>query len=121
MSDLRARGTESEPSAADPEGVRTAELAAAPELLGRRADAPLRLLPAHRTRADLTTCHAAFAVIQLLVPTGLFTVSFRGRLLWIPLLAAEAKPRAARKLARQRVVVRLEARHALETAALAAE
>ncbi|MFD8651458.1 hypothetical protein [Streptomyces mirabilis] len=51
----------------------------------------------------------------------MFTVSFRGRLLWIPLLSAEAKPRAARKLARQRVVVRLEARHALETAALAAD
>ncbi|MGW1504483.1 hypothetical protein ACWCQW_39410 [Streptomyces mirabilis] len=49
-----------------------------------------------------------------------FTVSFSGRLLWIPLLATEAKPRASRKLARQRVVVRLEARHALETAALAA-
>ncbi|MER6372910.1 hypothetical protein ABT255_31950 [Streptomyces mirabilis] len=51
----------------------------------------------------------------------MFTVSFRGRLLRIPLLSAEAKPRAARKLARQRVVVRLEAHHALETAALAAE
>jgi hypothetical protein len=48
-------------------------------------------------------------------------VSFWGRPLWIPLLAAAAKPRAARKLARQRVVVRLETRHALETAALAAD
>ncbi|MFF7883783.1 hypothetical protein ACH40F_34090 [Streptomyces sp. NPDC020794] len=58
---------------------------------------------------------------QLPFATGLFTVSLRGRLLWLPLLAAEAKPRAARKLARQRVVVRLEARHALETVALAAD
>jgi ABC-type transport system involved in cytochrome c biogenesis permease subunit len=60
-------------------------------------------------------------VNQLSVATGLFMVSFWGRPLWIPLLAAAAKPRAARKLARQRVVVRLETRHALETAALAAD
>ena len=47
------------------------------------------LLPTHRTPADLTTCLAAFAVHQLLVATGLFTVGFWDRLLWIPLLAAD--------------------------------
>jgi hypothetical protein len=39
---------------------------------------PLRLLPAHRTPADPTTCLAAFAVNQLSVATGLFMVSFWG-------------------------------------------
>ncbi|MCX4616404.1 hypothetical protein OHB25_51865 [Streptomyces mirabilis] len=58
---------------------------------------------------------------QLLVPTACSRSASGAGCCGSPLLSAEAKPRAARKLARQRVVVRLEARHALETAALAAD
>jgi hypothetical protein len=40
------------------------------------------------------------------------TFSLWGWLLWAPLLAVEAKLRSARELGRQRVIARIEARHA---------
>ncbi|MBQ1090562.1 hypothetical protein KBY47_15750 [Streptomyces sp. B93] len=96
------------------EDVRQAELAAALELLTGRANAPLRFLLAHRTAAYVLTCLAALGVNQLLVSTGVVTFSPWGWLLWLPLLAAEGKLRAARRLARERVVARIEERHARE-------
>ncbi|MGA5179986.1 hypothetical protein ACPCBF_09405 [Streptomyces pseudogriseolus] len=98
------------------EDMREAELAAALELLQGRANAPLRYLVTHRTAAYVITCAAALGVNRLLVTTGVVTFSAWGWLLWIPLFAAEGKLRAARKLARERVVARIEARHVLETA-----
>lgn len=85
-------------------------------LLQGRANAPLRYLVTHRTAAYVITCAAALGVNRLLVTTGVVTFSAWGWLLWIPLFAAEGKLRAARKLARERVVARIEARHVLETA-----
>ncbi len=73
----------------------------------------------HRTAAYVITCVGALGVNRLLVTTGVVTFSAWGWLLWIPLFAAEGKLRAARKLARERVVARIEERHVLETAAVA--
>ncbi|KUN33294.1 hypothetical protein AQJ30_34385 [Streptomyces longwoodensis] len=43
--------------------------------------------------------------------SGVVRFSMWGWLLWIPLLAAEAKLRQARRLGQQRVVARMQARH----------
>ncbi|MFD9002366.1 hypothetical protein ACFV0T_15540 [Streptomyces sp. NPDC059582] len=99
------------------EDLKAAELAAALELLQGPANAPLRLLLAHRGTAYLAAFLGAFAVNRLLVETGVVTFSLWGFLLWIPLLAADAKLGAARKLARQRVVARIEEGHARQTTA----
>ncbi|MFD5573895.1 hypothetical protein [Streptomyces cadmiisoli] len=116
---LRAGTADAARPAAAGEDVREAELAAALELLQGRANAPLRFLLTHRTVAYVITCVAALGVNRLLVTTGVVTFSAWGWLLWIPLFAAEGKLRAARKLARQRVVARIEERHALEAAVVA--
>ncbi|MFJ5156796.1 hypothetical protein ACIQCF_35660 [Streptomyces sp. NPDC088353] len=116
---LRTGSTGTDSSTAAGEDVREAELAAALELLRGRANAPLRFLLTHRTAAYVITCLAALGVNRLLVTTGVVTFSPWGWLLWLPLLAAECKLRTARQLARQRVVARIEERHALEAAALA--
>lgn len=89
------------------------------ELLQCGANAPLRFLLAHRTAAHTITILAALGVNRLLVDTGVVSFSLWGRLLWLPLLAAEGKLRAARELARRRVVARIEERHASEAAAQA--
>ncbi|MEU6807564.1 hypothetical protein ABZ920_00745 [Streptomyces sp. NPDC046831] len=47
--------------------------------------------------------------------------SLWGWLLWTPLVAAEAKLRAARNLARRRVVAHIEERHAAEAGRTASE
>ncbi|MFJ2721638.1 hypothetical protein [Streptomyces sp. NPDC087437] len=113
---LRTGSTGTDSSTAAGEDVREAELAAALELLRGRANAPLRFLLTHRTAAYVITCLAALGVNRLLVTTGVVTFSPWGWLLWLPLLAAEGKLRTARQLARQRVVARIEERHALEAA-----
>ncbi|MFI8205522.1 hypothetical protein [Streptomyces sp. NPDC085937] len=113
---LRAGATDAVSPAAAGEDVREAELAAALELLQGWANAPLRFLVTHRTAAYVITCVAALGVNRLLVTTGVVTFSAWGWLLWIPLFAAEGKLRAARKLARERVVARIEQRHVLEKA-----
>ncbi|MGW1725812.1 hypothetical protein ACWCQK_23095 [Streptomyces sp. NPDC002306] len=96
------------------EDLKAAEVAAALEVLQGPANAPLRFLLAHRGAAYLATFLGAFAVNRLLVETGVVTFSLWGFLLWIPLLAADAKLGAARRLARRRVVARIEERHAQE-------
>ncbi|MFJ1807011.1 MULTISPECIES: hypothetical protein [unclassified Streptomyces] len=92
--------------------LRAAELAAASELLRGRRNAPLRLLLTYRGAAYAVTTLASFAVIRSLIPGGPVDHRMWGALLWIPLLAAEAKLRAVRKVAGRRVVARMEARHA---------
>ncbi|MER5197525.1 hypothetical protein ACWD3J_25470 [Streptomyces sp. NPDC002755] len=103
-------------AAKDGEDLHAAELAAASELLRGRRNAPLRLLLAHRGAAYAVTLLASFAVNRSLTASGLVGFSLWGWLLYLPLLAAEARLRAARKLARQRVVARIEARHASSSA-----
>ncbi|WP_406005030.1 hypothetical protein OG440_01755 [Streptomyces sp. NBC_00637] len=100
----------------DGEDLRAAELAAATELLQGRRNAPLRLLLAHRGAAYAATFLASFAVNRSLTASGVVAFSLWGWLLYIPVLAAEARLRAARRLARQRVVARIEARHARASA-----
>ncbi|WP_252541717.1 hypothetical protein [Streptomyces sp. RO-S4] len=116
---LRAGTPDAGSPATAGEDLREAELAAALELLRGRANAPLRYLLTHRTAVYVITCVAALGVNRLLVTTGVVTFSAWGWLLWIPLFAAEGKLRAARKLARERVVARIEERHVLETAVAA--
>jgi hypothetical protein len=114
---LRRGGDGVDPAAAGGDDLRAAELAAAVELLQGRRNAPLRFLLAHRTIAYVVTCVLAVATNNLLVATGVVTFSLWGWALWIPLLAAEAKLRSARTLARQRVLASIEERHAQEAAA----
>jgi hypothetical protein len=118
---LRTGGGSDVPSGAADEDMRAAELAAALEILQGPANAPLRFLLAHRFGAYVTAGLAAFATNRLLVETGTVSFSLWGWLLWIPLLAADAKLSAARRLARRRVIARIEERHAREAAASAAD
>ncbi|MFJ5550186.1 hypothetical protein [Streptomyces sp. NPDC093225] len=94
------------------EDLRTAELAAAVELLSGPANAPLRLLLRHRVAAFVLTFALALITNRVLLMTGTVRVSLWGWLWWIPLLLADVKLRRARTLARERVVARIEARHA---------
>jgi hypothetical protein len=93
------------------EDLRAAELAAAVELLQGPRNAPLRLLLAHRAGAYVLTFLASFTLNKALVWSGVLRFSMWGWLLWIPLLAAEAKLRRARRLGQERVIARMQARH----------
>ncbi|TKS95401.1 hypothetical protein E4U92_35360 [Streptomyces galbus] len=93
------------------EDLRAAELAAAVELLQGSRNAPLRLLLAHRAGAYVVTFLASFSLNKALVWGGVVRFSLWGWLLWIPLLAAEAKLRQAKRLGQQRVIERMQARH----------
>ncbi|HET6856778.1 MAG TPA: hypothetical protein VFH94_06760 [Streptomyces sp.] len=97
---------------ADPgEDLRAAELAATVELLQGPGNALLRLLLAHRVAAYVLTFALSFGLNKALVLSGTLEFSPWGWLFYIPVLIAEAKLRQAKKLARERVVARIKARH----------
>ncbi|MGW1541329.1 hypothetical protein ACWCPM_14020 [Streptomyces sp. NPDC002309] len=99
-------------SGQDPgEDLQAAELAAAVELLQGARNAPLRLLLAHRVGAYVLTFVASFGVNKALVWGGVLDFSLWGWLFWIPLFAAEAKLRQAKRLGRERVIARIQERH----------
>ncbi|WP_327351850.1 hypothetical protein [Streptomyces sp. NBC_01304] len=106
-----------EPVADAGEDLRTAELAAAVELLQGPANAPLRLLIRHRVAAYAVTLLLSFGLNKWLVMSGILEFSLWGWLCWIPVLAAEAKLRQARRLGRERVIARIQERHASADAA----
>ncbi|MET7454368.1 hypothetical protein ABZT03_21280 [Streptomyces sp. NPDC005574] len=93
------------------EDLRAAELAAAVELLQGPWNAPLRFLLAHRVGAYVLTFLLSFGLNKALVVSGVLDFSLWGWLFWVPLLAAEAKLRQARRLGQERVVARIQARH----------
>ncbi|XXZ47578.1 hypothetical protein AAGT00_01050 (plasmid) [Streptomyces cavourensis] len=97
---------------ADPEDVRAAEVAAALELLAGPWRAPLRLVIRHRAAAYVTAFVLVFATNKALVMSGVVSYSVWGWIWFVPLLLAESKLRQARRLARQRVIAAMEARHA---------
>ncbi|MEU6817900.1 hypothetical protein [Streptomyces sp. NPDC046860] len=103
-----ARGESAEDTGED---LQAAELAAAVELLQGPWNAPLRLLLAHRVAAYVLTFIAALSLNKALVWSGVLDFSLWGWLFWIPMLAAEAKLRQAKKLGRERVIARIQARH----------
>ncbi|MEU5664504.1 hypothetical protein [Streptomyces longwoodensis] len=111
VTDALRRAARGEVRADTGEDLHAAELAAAVELLQGRRNAPLRLLLAHRVAAYVLTFLASFLLNKALVWSGVVRFSMWGWLLWIPLLAAEAKLRQARRLGQQRVVERMQARH----------
>ncbi|MET9253956.1 hypothetical protein [Streptomyces sp. NPDC003717] len=94
------------------EDLREAETAAAVELLRGWVNAPLRLLVTHRAGAYVLTACGALTVNRVLAMTGATGFRFWGWALYAPLLLADARVRAARRLARERVVARIEERHA---------
>lgn len=100
------------PVSADPEDVRAAEVAAALELLVGPWRAPLRLVIRHRVAAYVTAFALVFATNKALVLSGVVSYSVWGWIWFAPLLLAESKLRQARRLARQRVIAAMEARHA---------
>ncbi|MFD9332111.1 hypothetical protein [Streptomyces sp. NPDC060065] len=93
------------------EDLGAAELAAAVELLQGRRNAPLRLLLAHRPAAYVLTFVLSFGLNKALVWSGVLEFSLWGWLFWIPVFAAEAKLRQARRLGRERVIARIQQRH----------
>ncbi|WP_327111090.1 hypothetical protein OG206_00780 [Streptomyces sp. NBC_01341] len=103
-----ARGESSEDTGED---LRAAELVAAVELLRGARNAPLRLLLAHRVEAYVLTFVASFGLNKALVWSGVLDFSLWGWLFWAPMLVAEAKLRQAKKLGRERVIARIQARH----------
>ncbi|MGW1294042.1 hypothetical protein [Streptomyces sp. NPDC002533] len=102
---------------ADPEDLRAAEVAAALELLAGPWRAPLRLVIRHRVAAYVTTFVLIFATNKALVLSGAVSYSVWGWIWFVPLLLAESKLKQARRLARQRVIAAVEARHASAAAA----
>ncbi|MFE4973717.1 hypothetical protein ACFRAR_16600 [Kitasatospora sp. NPDC056651] len=103
-----ARGESSEDTGED---LQAAELAAAVELLQGARNAPLRLLLAHRVEAYVLTIVASVGTNKALVWSGVLDFSLWGWLFWVPVLAAEAKLRQAKKLGQERVIARIQARH----------
>lgn len=97
---------------AHPEDLRAAEVAAALELLAGPWRAPLRLLVRHRVAAYVAAFVLAVATNKALVLSGTVSYSVWGWLWYMPLLLADSKLRQGRRLARQRVIVAMEARHA---------
>ncbi|MFF3617468.1 hypothetical protein [Streptomyces sp. NPDC002580] len=103
-------------SPAHPEDLRAAEVAAALELLAGPWRAPMRLLVRHRVAAYVATFTLALVTNKALVLSGTVSYSVWGWLWYVPLLLVDGKLKTARKLARQRVIASMEARHA-DTAA----
>ncbi|MEV6250665.1 hypothetical protein AB0M38_31495 [Streptomyces sp. NPDC051742] len=102
---------------AHPEDLRAAEVAAALDLLAGPWQAPLRLMVRHRVAAYATTSVLVFATNKALVLSGTVSYSMWGWIWFAPLLLADSKLKQARRLARQRVIAAMEARHAEADAA----
>ncbi|MFG2425580.1 hypothetical protein ACGFWD_42195 [Streptomyces sp. NPDC048448] len=97
---------------AHPEDLRAAEVAAALELLAGPWRAPLRLMVRHRVAAYVATFVLVLATNKALVLSGTVSYSVWGWIWYAPVLLADTKLRQARRLARQRVIAAMEARHA---------
>ncbi|MGW6559304.1 hypothetical protein [Streptomyces hydrogenans] len=97
---------------AHPEDLRAAEVAAALELLAGPWQAPLRLMVRHRVAAYVITFVLVLATNKALVWSGTVSYSVWGWIWFAPLLLADSKLKQARRLARQRVIAAMEARHA---------
>ncbi|MFD9355757.1 hypothetical protein [Streptomyces sp. NPDC060031] len=106
----RAARGESVPDAG--EDLRAAELAAAVELLQGPRNALSRVLLANRVAAYVVTTALAFGLNNALVWSGVLDFSLWGWALWIPLFVAEATLRRAKRLGRERVIARIQDRHA---------
>ncbi|WP_405756556.1 hypothetical protein OG234_00290 [Streptomyces sp. NBC_01420] len=111
VTDALRRAARGETSENAEEDLQAAELAAAVELLQGPRNAPLRLLLAHRVAAYVLTFAASFGLNKALVWSGALDFSLWGWLFWAPMLIAEAKLRQAKKLGRERVIARIQARH----------
>ncbi|MFF6805634.1 hypothetical protein [Streptomyces sp. NPDC012616] len=107
-------------ASAHPEDLRAAEVAAALELLAGPWRAPLRLLVRYRVAAYAAAFVLVVATNRALVLSGTVSYSAWGWIWYTPLLLADAKLKQARRLARQRVIGAIEARHA-ETAGAAVD
>ncbi|MFH8738296.1 hypothetical protein [Streptomyces sp. NPDC017964] len=97
---------------AHPEDLRAAEVAAALELLAGPWRAPLRLMVRHRVATYVATFVLVLATNKALVLSGTVSYSVWGWIWFAPLLLADSKLKQARRLARQRVIAAMEARHA---------
>ncbi|WP_329625881.1 hypothetical protein OG357_38255 (plasmid) [Streptomyces sp. NBC_01255] len=71
----------------------------------------------HRVAAYVTTFVLVLATNKALVLSGTVSYSVWGWIWFAPLLLADAKLKQARRLARQRVIAAMEARHAGAAAA----
>ncbi|MFF3013698.1 hypothetical protein [Streptomyces sp. NPDC057939] len=97
---------------AHPEDLRAAEVAAALELLAGPWRAPLRLMVRHRAVAYGAALVLVLVTNKALVLSGTVSYSVWGWIWFAPLLLADAKLKQARRLARQRVIAAVRARHA---------
>ncbi|MEU0787881.1 hypothetical protein ABZ341_40910 [Streptomyces sp. NPDC006173] len=97
---------------AHPEDLRAAEVAVALELLAGRWRAPLRLLVLHRVAAYVATFVLVLVTNKVLVLSGTVSYTVWGWLWYVPLLLADGKLKMARRVARERVIAAIEARHA---------
>ncbi|MET8101974.1 hypothetical protein ABZV29_36920 [Streptomyces sp. NPDC005236] len=95
-------------------------MTAALELLAGPWQAPLRLMVRHRAAAYAATFVLVLATNKALVLSGTVSYSVWGWLWYAPLLLADGKLKLARRVARQRVIAAMEARHA-DTVASAGE
>ncbi|MEU6517469.1 hypothetical protein [Streptomyces sp. NPDC046978] len=111
VTDALRRAARGESDGDGGEDLRAAEVAAAVELLQGARNAPLRFLLAHRVEAYVLTFVMSFGLNKALVWSGVQDFSLWGWLLWIPLFAAEATLRRARRLGQERVIARIRARH----------
>ncbi|MEU9335581.1 hypothetical protein AB0D49_20755 [Streptomyces sp. NPDC048290] len=103
-----------EPGAAHPEDLRAATVAAVLETLDGPRNALLRLVLHHRVACYGVTIVLALLTNQILIRTGTVSFSLWGWFWYLPLLLTELKLKQARRLARERVVEAVRARHAAE-------
>ncbi|MFJ6834348.1 hypothetical protein [Streptomyces sp. NPDC091209] len=85
---------------------------AALELLAGPWRAPLRLMVRHRVAAYVATFVLVLATNRALVLSGTVSYSVWGWIWYAPLLLADGRLKLARRVARQRVIAAMEARHA---------
>ncbi|MFI5807173.1 hypothetical protein [Streptomyces sp. NPDC051561] len=102
---------------ARPEDLRAAEVAAVLEELSGARNAPLRLLARYRPVAYGVALVLAIATNKALAMSGAVSFSVWGWFWFLLVLVADARVKQARKMAAQRVIAAVEARHAAESVA----
>ncbi|MEU9860832.1 hypothetical protein AB0D99_08150 [Streptomyces sp. NPDC047971] len=99
--------------AARPDDHRAAVLAATLDVLSEPGQAPVRLLARHRAVAWAVCVLLAFVTNYTLVATGVVdSFSLWGWLWALPMVVVDRRLAAARRLAEERVLARVEAEHA---------
>ncbi|MFB7372071.1 hypothetical protein ACFC0D_19765 [Streptomyces sp. NPDC056222] len=98
--------------AARPDDHRAAVLAATLDILAEPGQAPVRFLARHRAAAWVVSVLLAFATNYTLRAADIVDFSLWGWLWALPMLLVDRRLKAARRLAEERVLARIETEHA---------